>query len=58
MVLNCAFLVDRAHEREFDDLTEDLGQKYTDRLKFKYVGPVAPFNFAELVIRWGQEESE
>jgi len=58
MVLNCAFLVDKAHEREFDDLTEDLSQKYTDRLKFKYVGPVAPFNFAELVIKWGQEESQ
>ncbi|MDI6889675.1 MAG: GvpL/GvpF family gas vesicle protein [Thermodesulfovibrionales bacterium] len=58
MILNCAFLVDKAHEREFDDLIEDLSQKYKDRLKFKYVGPVAPFNFAELVIKWGQEGSE
>lgn len=58
MVLNCAFLVDKAHEREFDDYIEDISQKYKDRLKFKYVGPVAPFNFAELVIKWGQEESE
>jgi len=58
MVLNGAFLVDKAHEREFDDLIEDLSQKYRDRLKFRYVGPVAPFNFAELVIKWGQEESE
>jgi len=58
MILNCAFLVDKAHEREFDDLVEDLSQRYKDRLKFKYVGPVAPFNFAELVIKWGQEESE
>ena len=58
MVLNCAFLVDKTHEREFDDYIEDLSQKYKDRLKFKYVGPVAPFNFAELVIKWGQEESE
>jgi len=58
MILNCAFLVDKAHEREFDDIIEDLTQKYKDRLKFKYVGPVAPFNFAELVIKWGLEESE
>ncbi|MBU4311161.1 MAG: GvpL/GvpF family gas vesicle protein [Candidatus Omnitrophica bacterium] len=58
MVLNCAFLVDEAHEREFDDYIEELSQKYKDRLNFKYVGPVAPFNFAELVIKWGQEESE
>jgi len=53
MVLNCAFLVDRGHEREFDDIIEDLSQKYKNRLKFKYVGPIAPFNFAELVIKWG-----
>lgn len=58
MVLNCAFLVDKAHEIEFDDFIEDLSQKYKDRLRLKYVGPVAPFNFAELVIKWGQEESE
>jgi len=58
MLLNCAFLVDKTREREFDDIINDLGQKYRDRLKFKYVGPIAPFNFAELVIRWGQEENE
>ncbi|MEW6674759.1 MAG: GvpL/GvpF family gas vesicle protein [Nitrospirota bacterium] len=58
MILNCAFLVDKAHEREFDDHIEDLSQRYKDRLKFKYVGPVAPFNFAELVIKWGEEESQ
>ena len=53
MVLNCAFLIDRTREREFDDIIEDLSQKYKNRLKFKYVGPIAPFNFAELVIKWG-----
>jgi len=58
MVLNGAFLVDRTREREFDDLIEDLTQKHKDRLKFKYVGPIAPFNFAELVIRWGEELDE
>ncbi len=57
MILNCAFLVDKAHEIEFDDLIEDLTQKYKDRLKFKYVGPIAPFNFAELVIKWGDTNS-
>ena len=56
MILNCAFLVDRGHEREFDDHIEELTQIYKDRLRFKYVGPVAPFNFAELVIKWGQGE--
>ena len=52
MVLNAAFLVDKAHEMEFDDLIQEVSQNYKDKLKFKYVGPIAPFNFAELVIKW------
>jgi len=56
MVSNCAFLVDKTREIEFDDLMEELTQKYKDRLKFKYVGPIAPFNFAELVIKWGDAD--
>lgn len=56
MVLNCAFLIDRVREREFDDLIEELTEKYKDRYKFKYVGPSPPFNFVNLRIRWGTEE--
>ena len=56
MVLNCAFLVDKSHELDFDDRVEELSGKYGNRLNFKYVGPVAPFNFAELVIKWGNEQ--
>jgi len=58
MILNSAFLIDRLHEMEFDDIIEDMNRKYEDRMIFKYVGPVAPFNFAELVIKWGQETGE
>lgn len=56
MVLNSAFLVDRTQEREFDDLVDSLIEKYKDRLLFKYVGPTPPFNFVNLVIKWGSEE--
>jgi len=56
MVLNSAFLVDRMQEPEFDDLVDKLTQKHKDRLKFKYVGPAPPFNFVNLVIKWGAEE--
>jgi len=56
MVLNSVFLVDRMQEREFDELVEEFTKKYEDRLKFKYIGPVPPFNFVNLVIRWGAEE--
>lgn len=56
MLLNCAFLVDKAHVRDFDDHVEKLNKVYEDRLKFKYIGPVAPFNFVELDLKWGQRE--
>jgi len=56
MVLNSAFLVDRMREIEFDDLADNLTEKYKDRLQFKYVGPTPPFNFVNLVIKWGSEE--
>lgn len=52
-VLNCAFLIDRMQEREFDDIVENLTKGYKNRLKFKYIGPSPPFNFVNLVIRWG-----
>lgn len=52
VVLNCAFLIDRMQEREFDDIVENLTRKHNNH-KFKYVGPSPPFNFVNLVIRWG-----
>lgn len=56
MVLNSAFLIDRTQEREFDDIVEDLIEKFKGRIKFKYVGPSPPFNFVNLAIKWGLEE--
>jgi len=56
MILNCAFLVDKTHARDFDDHIEKLNKIYEGRLKFKYIGPIAPFNFVELDLKWGQQE--
>jgi len=55
VVLNCAFLIDRMQEREFDDIVEYLTRKHNNH-KFKYIGPSPPFNFVNLVIRWGGEK--
>ncbi len=52
MFLNAAFLIDRTREKEFDFLVEDLGKEYDDRATFKYVGPVPPFNFVNIVVKW------
>ena len=58
MVLNAAFLVHRSQIEEFDRQVDALDAKYGDRMMFKYVGPVPPFNFVELVIHWEEAEEE
>ena len=53
MVLNAAFLVDRAHGSEVDGAVRKLDEECNDRLMFKYVGPVPPYNFVNIVVNWG-----
>jgi hypothetical protein len=48
MILNAAFLVDRAREAEFDERVARLGEERGERLLLKYVGPAPPFNFVSL----------
>jgi len=50
MFMNAAFLVDKAREKEFDNIMDDLGDEYKDRINFMYVGPLPVFNFANIVI--------
>lgn len=54
MILNAAFLVAEVKEKEFDRQVEKLDEKYGDKIKFKYVGCVPPFNFVDLVIEVGK----
>lgn len=50
MILNSAFLVERQKEQEFDQKIRVLDNRYSDKVQFKYVGVVPPFNFVNLVI--------
>jgi hypothetical protein len=50
MLMNAAFLVDRAWEKEFDGEVEKLVAWYSDRIEFKYVGPVPPYSFVNIVV--------
>lgn len=52
MVLNAAFLVDRKNGQAMDEAVKQLGDEFNDRLMFKYVGPVPPYNFVNIVINW------
>jgi hypothetical protein len=55
MVLNAAFLIEREAEREFDRAVQALDAELGKRLIFKYVGPVPPYNFVNIVIHWDGE---
>ncbi len=52
MILNHAFLVPRAAEAGFDAAVARLAERSGDRLEFRYVGPVPPFNFVNLQAGW------
>lgn len=50
MFMNASFLVDKGREKEFDNAMDDLTEKYKDRIKFMYAGPLPVFNFVNIVI--------
>jgi len=50
MFMNAAFLVDKGREKEFDNIMDDLGDEYENRIKFLYAGPLPVFNFVNIVI--------
>ncbi|MBI5182927.1 MAG: GvpL/GvpF family gas vesicle protein [Nitrospinae bacterium] len=50
MIINAAFLVNKDKEGEFDQNVQKLDARYGDKIKFKYIGTVPPFNFVNLVI--------
>jgi hypothetical protein len=51
MMMNAAYLVERAREAEFDDAVKALSRKYEDILSFKYTGPWPPYNFVNIKLR-------
>ena len=51
MILNAAFLVDRAQESSFDERVKEVSRKYEDILTFKYSGPWPPYNFVNIKLK-------
>jgi hypothetical protein len=51
MIMNAAFLVDRAREREFDERVKDVSRRYEELLTFKYTGPWPPYNFVNIKLK-------
>ncbi|MCG2712400.1 MAG: GvpL/GvpF family gas vesicle protein [Candidatus Omnitrophica bacterium] len=54
MIINAAFLVESDREEDFDQKIQELDEIYGDKVKFKYVGTLPPFNFVNLVIDTGK----
>jgi hypothetical protein len=52
MILNRAFLVPRSAEAMFDAAVARMAERFGDRMDFRYVGPVPPFNFVSLHAGW------
>ena len=51
MILNAAFLVDRAQESAFDERVKETSRKYEELLTFKYSGPWPPYNFVNIKLK-------
>src|ERR1043165_3972276 len=51
MILNAAFLVNRAQEQAFDERGKETSRKYEDVLSFKYSGPWPPYNFVNIKLK-------
>ena len=50
MILNAAFLVERAREEAFDRAVEKLDREMGKRVTFQYLGPLPPYDFANIII--------
>jgi len=50
MIINAAFFVEKVKETDFDQQVQQLGDKCSERITSKYVGPLPPFNFVNIII--------
>jgi hypothetical protein len=57
MILNAAYLIDRAQEGDFDRVVKEMSQKYEELLSFKYTGPWPPYNFVNIKLRLEKPDS-
>jgi len=50
MIVNAAFFVEKEKEADFDQQVQQLDDKYGEKVTFRYVGPLPPFNFVNIMI--------
>ncbi len=52
MITNTAFLIEKEKEKAFDLVVEKVKDLYAGKMTLKYVGPIPPCNFVEIVVKW------
>jgi len=52
MIVNAAFLVDRRQEMALNAVIQALDAEMGKRILFRYIGPVPPYNFVNVVLVW------
>ena len=56
MIGNISFLVEKKAESEFDKKMQELGKKYGEKLRFKYIGPMPSYSFVNINLKMGNFE--
>lgn len=51
MVMNTAFLIQKAKEKDFFGKVHELDSQFSEKLNFRCVGPLAPYSFYTLEIK-------
>lgn len=51
MILNAAYLVEKAREAEFDQRVNEVAAEVGDRFDFRYTGPWPPYNFVDIKLK-------
>ena len=54
VVVNAAFLVESEREKEFDQAMDCLEGEHGQRVSLRYVGPVPPYDFVNVVVNWDE----
>lgn len=51
MIFNCAFLLDKDKEGEFDRILDELNARYREEINFRCVGPLPPYSFSTIELK-------
>jgi Gas vesicle synthesis protein GvpL/GvpF len=57
MVFNAAFLVHRSRIEGFDEAVSRVGERYSERIRLRYVGPLPAYDFVHLPIKPRSEQT-